>query len=426
LLFIRVNNADSNGAGGTLATGVPLSLTTFSSISELTVTAGAAVAVYEVVDSNPNTVETAQIPVWVVANASPCTTTPTLPTFSPMIGPLSTVATATPTDPIPRFIATAAASDCTQLGDCTASYFPTLSVGATSLTFSAPSLGSAQSNSFTINNTGGGLLFYNLTVTYQSSPTGWLTVTPTSGQNAGTITVNASPAMLPQGTYNATINITGGNNQSAQIPVTFNVGPVGVTIQAVGNAASFQYGTVALGSYAVIFGLNLMSSTPPVVTFNGVSATVVYSSATQINVLVPTNLTNTISDVIVNAGGGMISSPFRISIGNAPGIFSNGLVNVADSQVNTAADPVVRGQFLTIYMTGLTLPLSGAVTVNIGSQTNLMPSYAGAQGTFSGLEQVNVTVPLALPATPNPVPVQVCVAGGAAPVCSNSVNVYIQ
>jgi uncharacterized protein (TIGR03437 family) len=253
-----------------------------------------------------------------------------------------------------------------------------------------------------------------------------MTLSQTSGQNSATVTVSVDPSKLPQGVYNATIIITAANNQSATIPVTFNVGPVGVTVQNVGNAASFTYGTVAPGSYAVAFGLNLAGN---VVTaaFNGVQATIVYKSATQINMLVPTTLTQNIADVIVTVDG-MQSNPFRVTLANNPGIFSNGIVNFADGQINVASDPVMRGGFLTIYLTGLILPLTGPVTVNMGSQTNLMPSFAGAQGTFSGLDQVNVSVPMTLqPATQNPVPLTVCIPGPTAtPVCSNPINVYIQ
>jgi len=43
------------------------------------------------------------------------------------------------------------------------------------------------------------------------------------------------------------------------------------------------------------------------------------------------------------------------------------------------------------------------------------------------LDQVNVTVPSSLPASPNPVQVQVCIPGSTGQqVCSNQVPLYIQ
>ena len=426
LLLMRVKNTDANGVGGTFVLPVPVSTYNFSSISQLTLSAGATYAVYEVVDGNLGATESAQIPVWVSAPpaAGGCTATTVLPTFAPMIAPVSTVSVPTQTDPIPRFMATTPGSDCTQVGDCSAGYFPTLSVNATPLVFTAPSLGVIQQGSIAVGNSGGGLVNFTVAVTYQTTPSGWLTVTPTSGQNTATLQVTASPATLPQGTYSATITVTAGS-QSVAVPVTFNVGPVGVTIQSVGNAASYQTGTVAPGSYVVIFGQNLLGTTSTTVTFNGVGGTIIYKSATQINVLVPTNLTNIQASVVVTADG-MASNPYRVTLANDPGIFSNGIVNLADGQVNVQTDPVVRGNFVVVYLTGLVIPLTGPVTVNIGSQTNLIPSFAGPQGTFPGLNQVNITVPAGLPASPNPVPLTVCIPGTGAPVCSNPVNLYIQ
>jgi len=425
LLLLRVNGADATGTGGTTVLTQPLAQTTFSTVSELILSGGATYAVYEVVDSNPNLTETAQIPVWVASPSTPCSTTAVIPTFSPMVAPVSTVSIATQTDPIPRYLAVTPGTDCMAIGDCSANYFPTLSVSTTPIVFASPSLGTAQQTSLPVGNSGGGLLGFTVAVSYQTSPSGWLTVTPTSGQNSATLQITASPAMLTPGTYNATITVTAGT-MTAAVPITFNVGPVGVTIQNVGNAASFQYGTVAPGSYAVIFGLNLMGVNSTSVAFNGVGASIVYSSPSQINVIVPTNLTNTLAGVVVTADG-MASTPFRVTLANFPGIFSNGIVNASNSQPNTQSNPVTRGQFVTVYLTGLVLPLTGPVTVNIGSQTNLMPSFAGPQGSFAGLDQVNVTVPAALPASPNPVPLTVCIPGtAAAPVCSNAVSVFIQ
>lgn len=431
LLLLRVNGSDANGSGGTFALNVPVAPYNFSTVSELTLSGGATYAVYEVVDGNPATVESAQIPVWVVAPAStaPACSTGTvaaIPTFTASLAPVSTVSTATATDPIPRFMATVAANDCMAVGDCSAPYYPNLSVNTTPLVFAAPSLGTSQQQTFGISNSGGGVLNYTIALTYGAGSSGWLTVTPTIGQNTTTVTVTASPATLAQGTYTATIAVTAGS-QTLQVPVTFNVGPVGTTIQNVGNAASFQYGTVAPGSYAVIFGTNLAGKSTTTVTFNGVAATLVYTSATQINVIVPANLTNTVASVVVTADGAA-SNSFRVNLANAPGIFANGILNFADGQTNTAADPVTRGNFVIVYLTGLVMPLSGPVTVNIGSLTGLMPSYAGAQGTYPSESQVNITVPASLPASPNPVPLSVCVTvpGTAQPVCSNPVNVYIQ
>src|SRR5262249_39961908 len=120
LLLSRVLGTDANGAGGRLAyiPGAPGSGTvTCNSVSEATLTNGSGVAVYEVVDANPALRQTAQFPTFL---GIPPITSDTVPVASEQVSlaPISTVTTASTTDPIPRFLAAAAASDCASLGDC--------------------------------------------------------------------------------------------------------------------------------------------------------------------------------------------------------------------------------------------------------------------------------------------------------------------
>ena len=78
---------------------------------------------------------------------------------------------------------------------------------------------------------------------------------------------------------------------------------------------SFLYGTVAPNSYAVLFGLNLLGQTPPVVTFNSLPATIVYNSATQINLIVPAQLTGTMQSAMVSVMvDGNVSNPFTVNL----------------------------------------------------------------------------------------------------------------
>jgi uncharacterized protein (TIGR03437 family) len=281
-----------------------------------------------------------------------------------------------------------------------------------------------------VGNTGSGILNFTTSIAYPSgSSTGWLSVSPSSGTNSASVQVIANPATLMPGTYTATVTIGAAPYGTGTIPVTFTVGAVGVTVQNVGNAASFQYGTVAPGSYAVLYGLNLVSGTQtPVVTFNGLVAAIVYSSATQINLIVPAGLAGQqAASVVVTAATGLVSNTFKVGLSaNAPGIFTPGIVNVTDGSINNALHPAFRGSYVSIYLTGLANPVSN-VTVNIGGQTGLVPQFAGAQPTLPALDQVNVLVPASLPATPNPVSVQVCVPGSTGQLtCSNQINMYIQ
>ncbi len=429
LLLIRVNGADATGAGGTLAISKPASATSFTSVTQIPLTNGSGSVVYEVVDANPAVQESAHIPVFLAVAQTSCPNGLTT-NLSAELAPVSSVATATMTDPIPRFVATVPALDCTVFNDCNSAYFPNFVVPTTPISFSGASLGNPQSTFVAVGNSGSGLLNFTSSIVYPAGTSmGWLSLSPSSGTNGASIQVIANPATLTPGTYTANVTISAGAYGSGTIPVTFTVGAVGVTVQNVGNAASFQYGTVAPGSYAVLYGLNLVSGTQnPTVTFNGIIAQLVYTSATQINLIVPSTLAGQqAAAVVVTAGTGLVSNTFKVTLAtNAPGVFNPGIINVADGSVNSATHPASRGSYVSIYLTGLANPVSN-VTVNIGTQTGIVPQFAGAQPTLPALDQVNVLVPTSLAATPNPVPVQVCVPEATGqPSCSNQINMYIQ
>ena len=429
LLLVRVTGATAGGAGGAPVIPKPTIATSLISVGELTFTGSVASAVYEVLDGNPNFPESAQIPVFAVAPATSCPSTLN-PQLALTVAPVSTVATGTAADAIPRFVQTAPALDCQPNGDCNANYFPKLFVDQTAVTLTGSSKGNLQSMAVRVANTGAGLLNFTTSIAYQSA-SGWLSVSPASGTASGFALANlqvlADPTSLPQGTYTATITVDAGLYGTAAIPVTFNVGPVGVVVQNVGNAASFSYGTVAPGSYAVLYGLN-MSGFNVGVTFNGLPATVIYKSATQINLIVPPALgTQQAANVLVTVDG-LVSNSFKVNLVlNSPGIFTPGIVNFADGTVNDAAHPAARDSFVLVFFTGLTIPLSGQVTVNLGNLTNLIPAFAGAQPTLPALDQVNIVVPASLLSGTSPVPLQVCIPGSVGQqVCSNQVSLYIK
>ena len=97
----------------------------FTSVTQVPLVSGAATITYEVLAANANLIDSAQIPIFVVV---PPTTCPDSleNTLGATLAPASTVTTATETDPIPRYIATTPASDCTIIGDCAQTYFPVL------------------------------------------------------------------------------------------------------------------------------------------------------------------------------------------------------------------------------------------------------------------------------------------------------------
>jgi Concanavalin A-like lectin/glucanases superfamily/Viral BACON domain len=100
---------------------------------------------------------------------------------------------------------------------------PSLSVTPTSLSFSATQGGSSPAGkSLTIANTGGGSMSWTA-----SDDAAWLSVSPASGTNNGTVTVTADVTGLAAGTYNANVTIDGGaiTGSPQTIPVTLTVAP---------------------------------------------------------------------------------------------------------------------------------------------------------------------------------------------------------
>jgi uncharacterized protein (TIGR03437 family) len=424
LLLVRVNGADATGNGGTLAFGAPATTTTFSTTTQIALNGGVAYVVYEVVDSNPAVEESAQIPIFESSAPFCSASSSTQPSYTVSLAPVSTVSIATQTDPIPRFIAVTPGSDCQQIGDCNSSYYPRLSVAQTSLSISGASLGPKVNGYIQEGNSGSGILPFQTSITYQSG-SNWLTIYPSSGVVNTNLDLVADPSALAPGTYQATVTINAGIYGSASVPVTFTVGPPGVTVQNIVNAASWQAGSIAPGSIAAIFGLNLAGANPQVL-FNGVSGTVLYDGSSQINVLVPASLGTAAPVSVIVLINGLTSNTSSLTLTpNAPAIFASGILDQNNS-VNSASAPEVPGNYIQIFLTGLASPTPNPVTVNIGSQTGLTTAYAGPAPGINGLEQVNVQIPPGLTVTGNSVPLAVCIpAAGGQQQCSPTVTLYL-
>jgi uncharacterized protein (TIGR03437 family) len=411
--------------GGTLAIGVPGSVTTFHSVSQLALTNGAAYAVYEDVSGNPLTLQTAQIPVFLSPQTNSCATAG-VPALDVNIAPVSTVSVGTVADPLPRFVYTVPESDCTLNGDCSASYFPRFSVDRAPINITGSSLGLKQTATLQVTNTSTyALLSFTASVTYQSGSK-WLTVSPTYSVGSTTLILTADPTALAPGTYNASVTISAGAAGMVSVPVVFNVGATTAIVQAVVNAASYVEPVVP-DSFMAIFGRNFAGQNVTV-TFNGQPGKVVYNSDTQINVLGPALATgqNSTANVIVSVSGLNSNTFIADTTAYAPGVFNPGILN-QDNTVNTPAQPAALGSEIQVFLTGLTLPLTVPVTVEIGNQSGLQTVYAGGVVSIPGLDQVNVIVPASTTPSVNGVPLRVCVPailGGT--YCSNAVNLYVQ
>lgn len=427
LLLTLVQFAKPDGSSGTrlYTPGAPGSgVVSFDSVNEISLASGTGFAVYEVVDANPFIQESAQFPTFLalapgVVSGMPVETSETV-TFAPV----STVATATASDPIPRFLALTPASDCMLVGDCGASYFPALNVLESSVTVSAQAGSVGAAAYIEIQNSSGGVLEWSISTTYQSG-SDWLSVSPASGANNATIQLIANPGSLAAGMYQATLTIDAGPIAGTrQIPITFTVTPAAAptpTITSVFNAATLSAGPLSPGSLATVMG-TLFSATGLSVTFDGTPAQILFSNSTQINLLVPAALQGkTTSQMIVSANG-LSSAPQTVVLAAfAPGIFSNGILN-QDYSVNGSAHPAVLGSVIQIFATGLSG--TGVITATVGGQAVNQPYYAGPAPGVPGVQQIDLILPATL--TGNSVAVSVCGGVTASQVtCSPAVQVAI-
>jgi uncharacterized protein (TIGR03437 family) len=229
------------------------------------------------------------------------------------------------------------------------------------------------------------------------------------------------------------------------------------------SAASPSVIGIAPGSIATANGQNLSVGNPGAApstaptTFGGVSVSIVdaggrttaapllFVSPNQINFDVPATVAAGIAQVIVTTGAGTQTASNVEVETLAPGVFTlngSGLaaanaLRVSASGTQTAvpvftatsdgvvAAPIGMGVatdrvFLTLFGTGLQAAGTKGVTATIGG-VNAPVLFAGPQGGFAGLDQVNVQVPAGLAGKGN-VSVQLNVSG----VAANPVQVTVQ
>ena len=265
----------------------------------------------------------------------------------------------------------------------------------------------------------------------------------------------------------AVFNPPPGGGVSNSIPFTISVPqPPAINAGGVVNGASFS-GSVAAGSIASVFGTGLAPAAQTAdklplpttlggisVSVNGFAAPLFYVSPLQINFQVPWEasvVARPVSTVTVTVNG-VTSAPQAFNLaGVAPGLFAinaagQGAVLISatgelaaptGSISGRAARPAKRGEYISIYCTGLgavsNQPANGAApasspssitptapTVTIGG----MPApvtFSGLAPSFVGLYQVNVQVPDSA-APGSAVPVVLTISGAT----SNTVTIAVQ
>jgi uncharacterized protein (TIGR03437 family) len=217
------------------------------------------------------------------------------------------------------------------------------------------------------------------------------------------------------------------------------------------NGASFAVGApIGPGSIASVFGSGFGASAAGVtVLVGGVAAPLFAVTPRQINFQVPWQLFGQTQTAVTVTSGDLTSTAITVPVADlAPGIFllnssGQGAALVANSTSIAASAgtfpgsrPALRGEFLSIYCTGLgpvsDQPATGALaggnpvslttgntTASIGGQPATV-SFSGLAPGYLGLYQVNVQVPSNAPIG-SAVPLTISVGGKT----SNQVTVAI-
>jgi uncharacterized protein (TIGR03437 family) len=220
---------------------------------------------------------------------------------------------------------------------------------------------------------------------------------------------------------------------------TFNVTLGTATVTSVVNAADYAKGTLSINSYATMFGSSLAgstasgnaTSTAPVAgvsisisdsTGNSLPAPLYYVSSNQIDLIVPPGLVAGKATLTISNGSGTTTT-FAVTLGAvAPAIFtadSSGtgapaafVVTYTGGQSQTTnafqctSPPLACGPatialaagtqvYLELFGTGISGTAEGNDLVTIGG-IPATSQYAGPQGGYPALDQVNVLIPASL------------------------------
>ncbi|MGI8745963.1 MAG: hypothetical protein ACR2NN_25960 [Bryobacteraceae bacterium] len=229
-----------------------------------------------------------------------------------------------------------------------------------------------------------------------------------------------------------------GSNNSVTVPLTLTVTPapaidgVPPLISSIVSAASLLPGSIAPGEIVSIFGITepdvtsgphlgwngkvTTSSYGNRILFNGIPAPLTYSSATQINAVVPYEISGSAVATVELDMSGIHSAPWGLPVApSAPGLFTQSgtgfgaaaILNQDDS-LNAPENPATPGSIIQIFLTGVgqTTPpgITGEVTqsetknpllmaaVQIAGTGAKVVSATAAPNTVSGLFQINAQI----------------------------------
>ncbi|MFN7921291.1 MAG: hypothetical protein U0Q16_14415 [Bryobacteraceae bacterium] len=287
----------------------------------------------------------------------------------------------------------------------------------------------------------------------------WLSGVASQATTPASLRVAVNPQGLAPGNYSGSLAITPSSGDPVTVTATLRVtsatSPNGPSVSSVVNAASQLAVGLAPGTLVTIYGSSLGPATPQGVNltpsgdidtisggtrvyFGTALAPITYTSAAQVNAIVPFEVEGLPSVTVQVEYQGLRSSGQSVAIAQAsPAFFtlnSSGRGPVAalngDFTLNTADNPAPRGTAIVLYATGAgqtnppssTGSVGGAdlrttalpVTVSLGGRV-LTPLYAGTSpGLTTGLIQINVLVPQDL-APGSAVPLSITVGSTTSP-----------
>ncbi len=218
----------------------------------------------------------------------------------------------------------------------------------------------------------------------------WLSVTPVSGNDPGSISVSVNPVGLAAGAYTGTVTISS-TNQNGATPATVTVSllvsasPTPV-IASVANGASYSAGAVSPGEEVAIFGTNFGPSTvvsamptggayPTTlsntqVLFDGTPAPIIAVTNGQVNVMVPYGVSGRASTAVQVSYLGVPSAAINYNVApTVPGIYTlnqagsgQGAILNQDYSINGSNNPAAKGSVVAVYMTGEGITSPASVT----------------------------------------------------------------
>ncbi|MFN0111443.1 MAG: hypothetical protein ACKVZH_21475, partial [Blastocatellia bacterium] len=267
-----------------------------------------------------------------------------------------------------------------------------------------------------------------VTITADGVPNGASFTVANETNNSARGTFRWTPAAVDVG-RNITINFTASDGALSDVKVV-QLSVVQASPLAAVNAADFKVGPMAVDSIAAAFGSNLaprieMAQSIPLpfgladtmLTVNGIPAPLFFVSPTQINFVVPQGVDPGSATIIVTNPQGSYALGNIQVVAAAPAIFTANASGTGDAAAQTTIDGINfqqppfdvvvngRANILVLYATGVRgVPAANptdangvaeSVTVTIdGKAANVL--YAGPQGSFAGLDQLNVEFPTSL------------------------------